>query len=58
MPNDNILSARHGLLRKKRVTMVDYNAKGKACVAMPDGHVETVTPKVGTDADYYDPMRP
>ncbi len=58
VPNDNILSARHGLLRKKRVTMAVYNAKGKACVAMPDGHVETVTPKVGTDPDYYDPMRP
>ena len=57
VPNDNVLSARHGIMRRLKVTSAVYDAKGKACVAMPDGHVETVTPRVGKDAEYYDPMK-
>lgn len=58
VPNDNALSGRHGLMRRQRVTPAVFDAKGKAVVAMPDGHVETVAPKVGKDSDYYDPMKP
>lgn len=57
VPNDNVISARHGLLRRQKVSTAVYDNKGKACVAMPDGHVETVTPRVAKDAEYYDPMR-
>jgi prepilin-type N-terminal cleavage/methylation domain-containing protein len=57
VPNDNILSGRHGLLRHKKVTTAIFDSKGKACVAMPDGHVESVLPKVAKDVEYYDPMK-
>jgi prepilin-type N-terminal cleavage/methylation domain-containing protein/prepilin-type processing-associated H-X9-DG protein len=57
VPNDNALSGRHGLPRKQKVTAATFSAKGKGDVAMADGHVETVAPKVGDDAEYNDPMR-
>ena len=57
VPNDNVLSGRHGLRRKLRVSAAVFNAKGKANIGMADGHVETLTPRVGTDSDYYDPMK-
>jgi prepilin-type N-terminal cleavage/methylation domain-containing protein len=57
VPNDNQISGRHGLLRRQKVSTAVFEAKGKATVAMPDGHVETVAPKVARDVEYYDPMR-
>jgi prepilin-type N-terminal cleavage/methylation domain-containing protein len=57
VPEDNIISARHGLMRHKKVTTTVYDSKGRADVAMPDGHVETVAPSVGKDITYYDPMK-
>jgi len=57
VPNDNVLSARHGLTRHQKVSAAIYNAKGRSTVAMCDGHVETAFAKIGNDADYYDPMR-
>jgi prepilin-type N-terminal cleavage/methylation domain-containing protein/prepilin-type processing-associated H-X9-DG protein len=57
VPPDNTLSARHGLARRQRVSTTIFDTKGKANVTMPDGHVETVTPRIGKDREYYDPMR-
>jgi prepilin-type N-terminal cleavage/methylation domain-containing protein len=57
VPNDNVLSARHGLLRKQRVSLAVFDTKGKGCVAMADGHVELIRPLLTKDVEYYDPMK-
>jgi len=57
VPPGNDLTARHQFPRGRRVAMTDYLRKGKANVLLGDGHVETVTPRYGTDPDNYDPMR-
>jgi prepilin-type N-terminal cleavage/methylation domain-containing protein len=57
VPPGNVLSGRHGLVRGKRVTVAELDAKGRAVVSMPDGHVETVSPAYAKNRDYYDPMR-
>ncbi len=57
VPEDNVLSARHGLPRKLRVTSTVFNSKGRATVALCDGHVEIVAPRVGNDSESYDPMK-
>jgi prepilin-type N-terminal cleavage/methylation domain-containing protein len=57
VPPGNVLSGRHGLKRGIQVATATYDAKGRACVSMPDGHVETVSPAMGKNRDNYDPMR-
>jgi prepilin-type N-terminal cleavage/methylation domain-containing protein len=52
----NTLSGRHQFGRKQRVTPAEYLKKGKGCVSMPDGHVETVNPQYGKSVENYDPM--
>ena len=57
VPPDNVISGRHSLPRGRSITQREFTTKGKGSVLMPDGHVETVTPLYGQQADNYDPTR-
>jgi prepilin-type N-terminal cleavage/methylation domain-containing protein/prepilin-type processing-associated H-X9-DG protein len=57
VPPDNVLSGRHKFSRGMKVPAKEFLSKGKANAAMPDGHVETVTPGYAQAAENYDPMR-
>jgi prepilin-type N-terminal cleavage/methylation domain-containing protein len=57
VPEDNVLSGRHGLSRHQRYTTAVFDAKGRGTVALADGHVDTVAPAVGKDVEHYDPMK-
>jgi prepilin-type N-terminal cleavage/methylation domain-containing protein len=56
VPPGNTLSGRHQFARKQRVPQNEFLKKGKACVSMPDGHVETVNPQYGKIQENYDAM--
>jgi prepilin-type N-terminal cleavage/methylation domain-containing protein/prepilin-type processing-associated H-X9-DG protein len=55
VPPGNVLSGRHYFQRGRRILSREFFAKGKANQAMPDGHVEVVTPAYGRVAVNYDP---
>ncbi|MEW6159603.1 MAG: type II secretion system protein [Verrucomicrobiota bacterium] len=57
VPPGNVLSARHGLARGKRVNTLTFDRKGKATVVLADGHVEMFTPAMGKNPEFHDPMR-
>jgi prepilin-type N-terminal cleavage/methylation domain-containing protein len=50
----NILSARHSL-RKGRISVNEYNKKGRGTVVFNDGHVDSVAPLLGHKVMHFDP---
>lgn len=57
VPPGNVLSGRHRYVRGTKVASREFMSKGKGNAAMPDGHVETVTPGYAQAAENYDPMK-
>ena len=58
-PFGNVLSGRHGIPKiptgGQNYILTVWQKKGKANVAMCDGHIQTVTPEYGTKRWNYDP---
>jgi prepilin-type N-terminal cleavage/methylation domain-containing protein len=52
--DDNTLSARHAIRRGQRVSIADFIRKGRGTAAMPDGHVETVSPAYAKIRENYE----
>ena len=57
VPPGNILSGRHKYQTGVRTSAREYVDRGRATVAMADGHVEFVAPKYTLDPANYDPTR-
>jgi prepilin-type N-terminal cleavage/methylation domain-containing protein/prepilin-type processing-associated H-X9-DG protein len=55
VPPGNVISARHKLGRKVRVSQNEFFRNGRGTVAFVDGHVELVAPQIGQQRQYYDP---
>ena len=56
VPPGNVLSARHQYPGKQRLSAADFLRKGRSMNAMPDGHVQSLTPREGQMKEYYDPV--
>ncbi|MCP5520349.1 MAG: type II secretion system protein [Verrucomicrobiales bacterium] len=52
----NILAARHGIGSPETISSEAFFNSGKAVVAMPDGHAESVSPNYSRQQEHYDPM--
>jgi hypothetical protein len=54
----NLLSGRHKYPRKPpKMTISEYEKRGKGCVVCADGHVETVAPILGHDEMNHNPTK-
>jgi hypothetical protein len=56
VPPGNVLTGRHQFPRGQRVSAADFMRRGKASVAIADGHVDTVSPSQGQQRQSYDSM--